>query len=78
MRVMAAAVLFFVINVIGLMLGPATTGWLIDTLAPTHGQESLRYALLAVNVVFFAAASFVYWLASRSMREDFAFVENAG
>ena len=71
MRVTAAAVLFFVINIIGLMCGPATTGWLSDHLRPTYGEESLRYALLAVNMVFYAAASFFYWMSSRSMREDF-------
>jgi len=75
MRVMAAAVLFFVINIIGLMCGPALTGWLSDTLAPSQGAESLRYALLGVNVVFYALASVLYWLSSRTMREDFAFVE---
>jgi MFS family permease len=74
MRVMAAAVLFFVINIIGLMCGPALTGWLSDSLAADHGQESLRYALLAVNVVFYAIASVLYWLSSRTMREDFDYV----
>ncbi|MGE0487417.1 MAG: spinster family MFS transporter [Gammaproteobacteria bacterium] len=71
MRVTAAAVLFFVINIIGLMCGPAATGWLSDELHPAYGQESMRYALLGVNMVFYAAASFFYWMSSRSMREDF-------
>jgi len=74
MRVMAAAVLFFVINIIGLMCGPAFTGWLSDTLAPRHGAESLRYALLGVNVAFYAGAAVLYWVSSRTMREDFDFV----
>ena len=74
MRVTAAAVLFFVINIIGLMCGPATTGWISDLLRPEHGQESLRYALLGVNMVFYALASFCYWLSSRTMREDFDYV----
>ena len=74
MRVTAAAVLFFVINIIGLMCGPATTGWISDLLRPEYGQESLRYALLGVNMVFYALASFCYWLSSRTMREDFDYV----
>ncbi len=75
MRVTTAAVLFFIINIIGLMFGPATTGWLSDALAPSYGQESLRYALLFVNMIFYGGASFLYWLSSRSMREDFDYVE---
>lgn len=78
MRVTAAAVLFFVINIIGLMCGPAATGWLSDTLRPEYGEDSLRYALLAVSVVFYGAASVLYWLSSRSMREDFEYVESLG
>jgi predicted MFS family arabinose efflux permease len=78
MRVMSAAVLFFVINVIGLMCGPAFTGWLSDTLHATQGVESLRYALLVVNIVFYAIASVLYWLSSRSMREDFDYVARLG
>jgi len=74
MRVTAAAVLFFVINIIGLMCGPATTGFISDLLNPTYGDESLRYALLSVNVVFYALASFFYWMSSRTMREDFDYV----
>ena len=71
MRVTAAAILFFVINIIGLMCGPATTGWLSDTLRPEYGEESMRYALLVVNMVFYAGASVLFWLSSRSMVEDF-------
>jgi len=74
MRVTTAAVLFFIINIIGLMFGPATTGWLSDYLAPEHGQESLRYALLVVNMVFYAMAAVLFWVSSRSMREDFDYV----
>lgn len=74
MRVMAAAVLFFVINIIGLMCGPVLTGALSDYLSADYGQESLRYALLLVNVVFYAIASVFYWLSSRTMREDFDYV----
>ena len=54
MRAMASAILLFVINLIGLGLGPQGVGILSDLLAATSGSESLRYALLIV-VVSFAA-----------------------
>ena len=71
MRVLATAVLFCVINLIGLTLGPLATGMLSDRLAPEYGEESLRYALLVVNAVFFAWASLHFGLAARSLRQDF-------
>ena len=75
MRVLATAVLFCVINLIGLTLGPLVTGILSDELAPQYGDESLRYALLAVNVVFYAWASLHFGLAARHLRQDFEEVE---
>lgn len=44
MRAFASAVLFFILNLIGLGLGPLTIGFLSDWLEPTYGIESLRYA----------------------------------
>ena len=44
MRAFASAVLFFILNLIGLGLGPVTIGFLSDQLAPTFGAEALRYA----------------------------------
>jgi hypothetical protein len=49
MRATASAVLLFVVNIIGLALGPAVTGALSDALQPALGEESLRYALLIVS-----------------------------
>jgi predicted MFS family arabinose efflux permease len=50
MRATASAVLLFVINIIGLAMGPAVTGALSDALQPAFGEDSLRYALLIVSV----------------------------
>ena len=70
MRATAAAILLFAINMIGLGLGPQGVGILSDLMAPTFGNESLRYALLT-TVVGFAAWSVVhYLLAARSLRAD--------
>jgi len=51
MRAMAAAVMLFIVTIIGLALGPWSVGVLSDALAPRFGQESLRYALLIVSFV---------------------------
>ncbi|MBW2390407.1 MAG: MFS transporter, partial [Deltaproteobacteria bacterium] len=70
MRAMASAILLFVINLIGLGLGPQGVGILSDLLAATSGSESLRYALLIVVVSFAAWSVLHYGLAARSLRAD--------
>ena len=39
MRALASAILFFILNLIGLGLGPWSVGLLSDYLEPTHGLE---------------------------------------
>ena len=75
MRVATAAVLFFIINIIGLACGPLATGYLSDVFEPRFGSDSLRYAMTAVTVVSYSWASLHFWLASRNMVEDFDYVE---
>ena len=69
MRATAAAVLLFVINIIGLAVGPALTGALSDALEPRLGDDSLRYALLIVSTVVLWAA-FHFSRAGRTLVED--------
>ncbi len=69
MRATAAAVLLFVINIIGLALGPALTGALSDALEPRLGDDSLRYALLIVSLVL-AWSAFHFHRASRTLVSD--------
>jgi predicted MFS family arabinose efflux permease len=76
MRATAAAVLLFVINIIGLAIGPAATGALSDWLQPTYGDDSLRYALLAGSMVLLWSGIH-FWRAARYIEDDFAFVRNA-
>lgn len=71
MRAMAAAVLLFMINIIGLGLGPQLIGIASDLLNPFYGDESLRYALLFVSMVYFWAAGH-FWMAARTLRQDLA------
>ncbi|MEO1419470.1 MAG: MFS transporter [Pseudomonadota bacterium] len=51
MRGMAAAVLLLIINLIGLALGPLVVGAVSDFLAPRYGNDSMRYALLSLNLI---------------------------
>jgi predicted MFS family arabinose efflux permease len=72
MRATASAVLFLILNIIGLGGGPWTVGFVSDLLAPTLGTESLRYAMLYVLPPVMAWSAVHFWLAGRSLREDFA------
>jgi predicted MFS family arabinose efflux permease len=71
MRALASAIMLFVINLIGLGLGPTLVGALSDALEPRFGAESLRYALLL-------ALALTLWgtlhslLAGRSLARDLA------
>ena len=72
MRATASAVLFLILNIIGLGAGPWVVGALSDYLAPTLGSESLRYAMLYVMPAVMAWSATHYWLAGRSLADDFA------
>jgi len=76
MRATAAAVLLFVINIIGLALGPLVTGMLSDALAPRFGDDSLRYALLIVSCVL-VWSGIHFWLAARTLEADVVYVRQA-
>lgn len=75
MRAMAAAVLLFTINLIGLGLGPQIVGLLSDLLRPQFGAESLRYALLVV-IPAAAWSALHYWLGARTLKADLAAARN--
>ncbi|MGB5093626.1 MAG: MFS transporter [Parvibaculum sp.] len=71
MRAVASAILLFILNIIGLGLGPQTVGLLSDYYQPAMGDESLRYALLTVSVAgFWGAAHFI--LGTRTLKADIA------
>ena len=69
MRAVASAILFFILNLIGLGLGPLFTGVMSDVLAPTFGKESLRVALMLTMCVSFWSA-FHYWRAGKYIEAD--------
>jgi len=72
MRAMSSAILFLILNTIGLGLGPWSVGMLSDFLEPSLGVESLRYAMLYLlpTVMFWSVCHF--YLAARSLRADLA------
>ena len=76
MRATAAAVLLFLINIIGLALGPPATGLLSDLLEPRFGDDALRYAILITSLVL-TGSGVHFWLASRTLREDLRLVRQA-
>ncbi|MEK9588855.1 MAG: MFS transporter [Gammaproteobacteria bacterium] len=69
MRSVAAAVLLFILNMIGLGAGPQAVGILSDVLQPSYGDESLRYALLILSTVQIWAA-YHYYQAGKSLKGD--------
>ena len=76
MRAVSSAILFFVLNLIGLGLGPWSVGLLSDYLEPTQGVESLRYALLYLVPVASVWSCVHFVLASRSLEADLASAPN--
>ncbi len=70
MRAMASAILLFILNLIGLGIGPWFVGFVSDQLAPTYGVESIRYALVSVVMVGNAWAGIHYLLAARTLKAD--------
>jgi len=71
MRAVAAAVLLFILNIIGLGLGPQAVGLVSDLLRPAFGDESLRYSLLIAGF-FNLWAALHYYLGGKYLAEDLA------
>jgi len=68
-RAVSMAVILFLLNLIGMGIGPTAVGFLSDLLEPSYGVDSLRYALCIVSMVF-AWAFFHFLIASRTVDED--------
>ena len=69
MRAMASAILYFVLNLIGLGLGPLTVGLLSDFYAEPFGDDNLRYAMASVLSIGFLGVYFL-WMGTRSLNRD--------
>ena len=69
MRAMASAILFFVLNIIGLGLGPLTVGILSDSFASHCGDDNLRYAMVTTLTISLVGVFFLL-MAVRGLRRD--------
>jgi len=70
MRALSSAILFFILNLIGLGMGPTSVGLLSDYLAPGYGVESLRYALMFIVPVALIMSAGFYLMAAHYVRGD--------
>ena len=70
MRALSSAILFFVLNLVGLGGGPLFIGWVSDLLEPSLGQESIRYAMLYVIPAVSLWSTVHYLIAARHVRAD--------
>jgi MFS family permease len=69
MRAVSVAIIYLFANLIGMGLGPLAAGMLSDAFRPWAGEESLRYALLALCPGYFWAGWHL-WRASRTVNRD--------
>jgi hypothetical protein len=70
-RALASSLLFFVLNIIGLGLGPLTVGTVSDLLAPSLGVESIRWAIMTTSLAAIAGGG-LYLVAARHVTDDLA------
>ena len=69
LRATASAVNLFIVNIIGLGLGPLVIGILNDLWAAEYGERAIRYSMLvAATVGWFSSGAF--WMASRQLPAD--------
>ncbi len=69
MRALASAILFFVLNLIGLGFGPLTVGLLSDYLLPEFGNLSLRWAF-CITFVSSGISLVLFYLGSKTYLAD--------
>lgn len=69
LRATASALNLFVVNMIGLGLGPLAIGVLNDRFAARYGEAGIRWSMLAV-ALFGGISSVIFWLSSQTLRED--------
>lgn len=69
MRAMASAILFFILNMIGLGLGPVLVGVLSDTFASPFGADNLRYAMIT-TLILGMSGTVCFLVGARSLTAD--------
>ena len=71
MRALSSAVLFFILNLVGLGLGPILTGFVADLLTPSFGTDGIRYAMTLTIMVNIWCA-FHYYMCTRTLKQSLA------
>ena len=66
MRAISSAVFFFVLNLIGLGLGPTFVGIMSDILLPYFPEDSIRWAM-ALCMITSAIGAGLYWISARKL-----------
>lgn len=74
MRATTSAILLFIVNIIGLGAGPWAIGFVSDLLAPTYGQDSLRWSLMLFGTLGLWVA-YHYYAAGKHLVRDLARVD---
>lgn len=74
MRAVWAALTLLMTNLIGLGIGPTLVGLLSDHVYQDYGKESLRYAMLTVELLT-PWALFHYWRAGAALKRQHAVIE---
>ena len=69
MRALTSAILFFVLNLVGLGFGPLVVGFISDLLKPALGIESLRWALSILLIISVVSAT-LFFTAAKKMVVD--------
>jgi len=69
MRATAAAILLFLVNIVGAGAGPFMVGFLNDLYAAQYGAEAIRYSLVTITATSILGALFFY-LSSRALPAD--------
>ena len=68
-RATALAVVMLLSNLLGMGIGPQLVGLISDRLQPSLGNDSLRYAMLAISFVALWSA-FHFWRVGRTVARD--------
>ena len=76
MRALSSAVLFLILNLIGMGLGPLLIGLLSDYLEPTWANHSLRQAMLYIVPGVMAWSTIHFFLAARPLRDELKMVSS--
>lgn len=68
-RTMTGAIMLFVLNLVGLGVGPVYVGWIADKMEPAHGDQALAYGFAGV-IPFVVLTVIAHIAASISIGRD--------